>query len=163
MAVAFLLNSNVNKAFMHRDIKPDNILFHNGNVKIADFGFAKTYNALEKNVRNGHTQFIGTPYYMSPQILEDEKYSGKTDIWSTGFTLYEAIFLEMPWDGESPKELAKNIKKIPLKFKSGLIQSDLEALLRKMLTISEEERYTWENVYNDPALKYIELEGEDLH
>jgi len=52
-------------AIMHRDIKPPNILFHQGEIKIADFGFAKIVDESNKNVKMAHT-LLGTPLYMNP-------------------------------------------------------------------------------------------------
>jgi serine/threonine protein kinase len=168
IAFTFLSLSQGGDAIMHRDIKPDNILLsridpesEEYNIKIGDFGFAKTINSLDKNDRKGHTQSIGTPYYMSPQILAQEDYSVKTDVWSTGFTIYEAIFLKFPWKGNTPDQLLNNIKTQKLAFPKK-IESDLEDLLTKMLTIKDEQRISWKDVYTHEALKYVEpLIGEE--
>ena len=67
---------------IHRDIKPANVLLKDGVAKITDFGFARI-------VENGMDDIaaltkVGTPLYMSPQILSDQKFSSKCDIWSLG-------------------------------------------------------------------------------
>ena len=68
---------------------------------------------------------VGTPLYMSPQILDHKKYNSKTDVWSIGFIFYEALFgkskiilysFKAPWTARSPAELLKNIRTQPLKF-----------------------------------------------
>lgn len=71
---------------MHRDIKPPNILLHNGHAKIADFGFARFTENLEE--KQFMTEGIGTPLYMAPEVFEKSKYSSKCDIWSLGKKLH---------------------------------------------------------------------------
>lgn len=140
---------------MHRDIKPANILFHKGGVKVADFGFAKVIDDVDKDIRKAHT-LLGTPLYMSPQILNDESYSAKCDVWSTGVMFYEIIFGKLPWTGNSVPNLYSNIKSIPLTFPR-TISEGTKDLLTKMLKIKDEERCSWKDVYEHPALKKIDL------
>lgn len=69
---------------MHRDVKPDNILFHNGEIKLGDFGFCKTLG--EPNQMTG--TMLGSPIYMAPEVIKGETYASKADIWSLGVVLY---------------------------------------------------------------------------
>lgn len=55
---------------MHRDIKPDNILLHNGVCKIADFGLGKILTDYDYDDTKTHT-LCGSPNYMAPQLLEE--------------------------------------------------------------------------------------------
>jgi serine/threonine protein kinase len=67
---------------IHRDLKPMNIFFKNGVVKIADFGFAfKDGTPVQK-------YNLGSPSYMPPEVLRDNKYSFKSDIWALGVIMY---------------------------------------------------------------------------
>lgn len=59
---------------------------------------------------------VGTPLYMSPQLLENKHYTVKSDIWSVGKIAYEMITGEFPWKGQDPQELLKSIKSQPLQF-----------------------------------------------
>jgi serine/threonine protein kinase len=69
---------------LHRDLKPTNILFHNGVVKLADFGFCK-----ELLKENDMTQtMVGSPIYMAPEVLKGLIYDSRADIWSLGVILY---------------------------------------------------------------------------
>lgn len=69
---------------IHRDLKPANILVHQEVFKICDFGFAKFFGEAGKMART----FVGTPIYMSPQVLSQKPYTNKTDVWSLGVMFY---------------------------------------------------------------------------
>jgi serine/threonine protein kinase len=75
------------KGIMHRDIKPENLILkdpdNDGDVKIADFGLATYVNATEYLFKR-----CGTPGYVAPEILADEKYDHKVDVFSAGVILY---------------------------------------------------------------------------
>ena len=67
---------------VHRDLKPANFLIHDGNYKVADFGFSRVLENIENKLLI--TQ-AGTPLYMSPELLKNEEtQGGKCDIWSLG-------------------------------------------------------------------------------
>jgi len=69
---------------IHRDLKPANILIKQGVCKLSDFGFAKSLNEDEVVMKS----IVGTPLYMSPQILKKAKYTTKSDLWSIGLIYY---------------------------------------------------------------------------
>lgn len=155
-----ILNEKKNQVtIMHRDIKPANILFHNNMVKIADFGFAKLVDEVDKNIKKAHT-LLGTPLYMSPQILNDDLYSAKCDVWSTGVVFYELMFGKLPWTGYSVANLYNNIKTKSLDIPKG-VNDDTRDLLTKMLKFKDEDRISWKDVYDHAAMKYIEIPSDD--
>merc|ERR1719261_163978 len=86
---------------MHRDIKPANIfLAANGCVKLGDLGLGRafsehTYEAMSK---------VGTPLYMSPEVLDGRGYEWKSDVWSLGCLLYELATLRSPFKSQSDKD-----------------------------------------------------------
>jgi serine/threonine-protein kinase ULK/ATG1 len=67
---------------MHRDLKPDNILFHNGVLKLGDFGFCKSLGG------DMASTMLGSPIYMAPEVLKGEIYTNKADTWSLGVVLF---------------------------------------------------------------------------
>lgn len=73
--------------------------------KVGDFGVSRV---LRSTIELAATQ-IGTPYYMSPEIMNNQKYNSKTDIWSLGVILYELVCLRLPFQGNSMKQLCYNI------------------------------------------------------
>lgn len=68
-----------------------------GVLKICDFGFSKR---LDTNKMKNRT-VVGTPLYMSLQILKSEAYTGKCDIWALGFIFYEMLHATTPWTAKS--------------------------------------------------------------
>ena len=88
------------KGIVHRDIKPANIMITNeGVVKLMDFGIARVL-ADQNLTKTG--QVIGSLHYMSPEQIEGKlDVDGRSDLYSVGITLYEAVTGKRPFDGES--------------------------------------------------------------
>ena len=86
---------------MHRDLKPDNILIHNGQIKLGDFGFCKR---LETTVDMAATM-LGSPIYMAPEVLKGESYTSKADMWSLGVVVFEMLFGFCPFESNSIAKL----------------------------------------------------------
>lgn len=80
---------------LHRDLKPGNVfLDSNKNVKLGDFGLSKIM-GQESVFAKTH---VGTPYYMSPELIEGAPYNEKSDIWSAGCVIYELAALRAPFE-----------------------------------------------------------------
>ncbi len=93
---------------IHRDIKPANILIDDrGLVKIADFGLALMGGAASRLTATG--MFMGTPGYLSPEQCLDQNVDHRTDIYSLGVTLYEALSGDVPFTADSPLALLRQI------------------------------------------------------
>ncbi|MCJ8740207.1 hypothetical protein PDJAM_G00056160 [Pangasius djambal] len=90
------------KRVLHRDLKSKNIfLTDEGTVKLGDFGSACALNSAK-----GYAQtYVGTPYYVSPEIWDNQPYNNKSDIWSLGCVLYELCTLRHPFEARSWKSL----------------------------------------------------------
>ena len=79
---------------LHRDLKSQNIFVtKKGIVQLGDFGIARVLS----NTRSKAKTVVGTPYYLSPEIIKSESYSFKSDIWSLGIVLHEMAALEAPF------------------------------------------------------------------
>ncbi len=91
---------------LHRDIKTKNIFLNDDfSIKIGDLGIAKI---LENTSSYAYT-FIGTPYYLSPELCKDLPYNDKSDVWSLGCVLYEMTTLKHPFEGKTKVEIYEKI------------------------------------------------------
>ncbi|XP_069738026.1 serine/threonine-protein kinase Nek3-like [Phaenicophaeus curvirostris] len=96
------------KRVLHRDIKSKNVfLTQNGRVKLGDFGSAR----LLAHPALYACTYMGTPYYVPPEIWENTPYNNKSDIWSLGCILYELCTLRHPFQANSWKHLILKICK----------------------------------------------------
>jgi serine/threonine protein kinase len=96
---------------IHRDLKPANIFLRNSSVKIADFGFAMK----QADCKKYSSYNVGSPVYMPPEALNENKYSFKSDIWALGVIFYEMLTGKTPWRAKTEKELARLLVSIPIK------------------------------------------------
>jgi serine/threonine-protein kinase len=86
------------RGIVHRDIKPDNIMFDEfGQCVLTDFGIAK---AASGQRLTGTGMSIGTPHYMSPEQARAQSIDGRSDIYSLGVVAYQAFAGTVPYDGE---------------------------------------------------------------
>ena len=98
LGLAYIHKKNI----LHRDLKAQNIfLTKEENVKIGDLGVAKTLSSTNKFA----STFVGTPYYLSPEICEEKPYNEKSDVWALGIILYEMITRKHAFDANNPPSL----------------------------------------------------------
>lgn len=86
------------KKIIHRDLKSSNVFLKVDNtILLGDFGIAKELKFSEEKANSQ----IGTPYYLSPEIIENKPYNKKTDVWSLGVLLYELCALKHPFEASN--------------------------------------------------------------
>ena len=95
------MSATEKKAFLSRV----DLLKTDFRVKLADFGFSKILASSSQRCN----LMCGTPYYMSPQIVDNESYSAKTDVWSFGVLFFELISGTVPFKGSNFPQLARNL------------------------------------------------------
>jgi serine/threonine-protein kinase len=104
------------QGILHRDVKPDNILFASGHALLADFGIARTMNVLAGGPTTTAGLTLGTPEYMSPeQAAGDDALGPASDVYSLACVTYEMLAGEPPLRGENARTtLAKQVTETPL-------------------------------------------------
>lgn len=129
---------------MHRDMKPENIIFENKNnlkLQIVDLGFSTYFHEYQ-------TLFArcGTPGYIAPEILKNKPYDQKVDIFSLGVIFYIILTARMPFSGKDVNEIIKKNRtgKVHYNFEPlGIaVSEETQDLLRKMLACDPEDRIT---------------------
>src|SRR5437868_3722122 len=126
---------------VHRDIKPDNIMFdEHGQAVVTDFGIAK---AASGGKLTGTGMSIGTPHYMSPEQARAQSLDGRSDIYSLGVVAFQALTGSVPFDGEDSfsigyKHIMEELPTPPLKDRE---QRDLFDIIRKMMAKAPEDRF----------------------
>jgi serine/threonine protein kinase/tetratricopeptide (TPR) repeat protein len=141
---------------VHRDIKPENVMIRrDGIVKVLDFGIAKVVDGplrvvdREAPTRLGiHTQpgmIIGTAAYMSPEQARGLPVDARTDIFSLGVLIYEAVAGRVPFGGSNVNEILVAVlgdeEAFPLARYAGEVPVELERIVAKLLRKDRDERY----------------------
>jgi len=103
----------------------------NGIVKVGDLGIARVLTHTKEFAKT----MVGTPYYLSPEIVANKPYSFKSDIWSLGVLLYELCALKPPFDGTSLQMLGMKISKGNFTPLSSTFSKELRQLVGNMLSV----------------------------
>ena len=129
------------RGVIHRDIKPHNILLdENGHAKVTDFGIARALDTSQATLTGA---YLGTALYSSPEQLQGQKVTPKSDVYSLGTTLYQAATGEAPFTGGTPIEVAsQHVSKVPTppRERGADVSEDLEALILACLAKQADDR-----------------------
>jgi len=94
------------KGFVHRDMKPENVLISDdGRVKVTDFGLARAITASNQTA-SAAGMLIGTVAYLSPEQVEQGRADARSDVYGTGILLYELLTGSTPFAGQTPLSIA---------------------------------------------------------
>ena len=139
--IAKALSHAHSKGIIHRDIKPQNIMVTaESGAKVADFGIAHLESALGEN----KDVALGSVHYISPEQARGLPPDARSDIYSLGVVLYEMLSGVLPYQGNSPEEIARqhiSSSPMPLHELSPDVPEELEAIVRKAMEPDIEFRY----------------------
>jgi hypothetical protein len=148
---------------IHRDIKPQNLLLADpgGRLLLTDFGLAHDEEASRVTARG---DFIGTLRYMSPEQLlaHRARIDHRTDLWSLGMSLYEAVTLGLPYEGGSEEAYISAVvttSPVPARRRHPATPRDLETILMKCLERDPERRYASAAELRDDLQRYLRGEA----
>ena len=137
------LHSIHKKKILHRDLKSQNIVLTKDlNIKIGDLGVSKRL--IQTNFAK---TFIGTPYYLAPEICMEKPYNDKSDVWAIGCILYELCCFKYPFDAKSQGALLlKILNNEPEKIDNNYYSKDLQKMIDMLLNKNYELRPSCEDI-----------------
>ncbi|KAF9097293.1 G2-specific serine/threonine protein kinase [Mortierella sp. AD031] len=139
------------RPILHRDLKPDNVFLDGKhNVKLGDFGLSRSLTNPQKAFAQ---TYVGTPFYMSPELIGEFSYNAKSDIWSLGCVIYEMCALEPPFLADTQAQLSARIKDGKTRPLPSLYSPDLESVIKWMLNVEHRYRPTTKDLLADPRVK----------
>ena len=146
---------------LHRDLKLGNILIKftdekkkNFIPKLSDYGFSKELN----NYNYASCTHLGTPATMAPEIMLNNPYNEKSDLWSVGVMMYQLYYREVPYEGNSENEIMQKINaNKPYKQPE---ERDLRDLINRLLVVNVKDRLSWNEYFNHPFFGGNESEKE---
>ncbi len=137
--IASALDYAHERGYIHRDIKPDNILFHSdGSAVLCDFGIAKARKTSMKMTNVGSV--LGTPHYMSPEQAQGKEVDGRSDLYGLGVVLFEMLTGQVPYQGEEPVAVAVKHMSAPIPRLPPNVRM-FQPLINKLLAKKPSSRY----------------------
>jgi len=153
--IAGALNYAQEKGFVHRDVKPDNILLReDGSAVLTDFGIARAFDSSLRMTRTG--AIVGTPHYMSPEQARGRPIDGRADLYSLGIVLHEMLLGRVPYHADDSlavgiKHITEPLPQLPQSFAA------LQPLLDRLLAKEPEDRF---QTGNEVAAAITEIERD---
>ena len=147
--LALALQHITAKRILHRDVKTQNVfLTADGLCKLGDFGIART---LASTFDQAHT-FVGTPYYLSPELILERPYDAMSDTWAFGVCLYEMMALKHPFNANDMKSLMQRILKVQYEAPPTTYSPELRNIVTRLLTKDPAQRLKLNEMLEMPLL-----------
>jgi len=151
------LNEHKTK-IIHYDLKPQNVIFHKGEIKISDFGLCKVLEGDETKIELT-SQGVGTYWYLPPECFEMDDnpplINSKVDVWSVGVMFYEMLFGMRPFGHNmSQEKILKEqiiLKSYSVNIPSKpIVSNEAKEFIKRCLAYRQEDRFDVEQAYNSP-------------
>ena len=138
--VARALDYAHRQGFVHRDVKPENILFgEDGAPQLTDFGIARAMSSGTRMTATGMS--IGSPHYMSPEQARGKEVDGRSDLYSLGVVLYEMLTGRVPFDAADTLAVAYSHVNDPVPQLPPTL-AEWQPVMDRLLAKSPEDRYS---------------------
>jgi len=153
VGLSYLRSKNI----LHRDLKPHNLLIsEDNNLKISDFGLS----TLLENDKMTDT-LCGSPLYMAPEVLMNNIYGVKSDLWSVGIILYQLIYGKHPYKFTNMYELIQEINKSVIAYPPTQVSQNCLNLIKGLLQPDNNLRLCWGAFFMHPWLKEVQFIEND--
>ena len=160
LQVASALDYAHRHGIVHRDVKPDNILFdEDDNALMTDFGIATGH---FRSRMTGTGNVMGTPHYMSPEQARGKILDGRSDIYALGVVMYETLLGFPPFDGADTYSISyKHVTETPVapEVVDSRIPSPMSAVVMRCLEKSAADRYQRGNDLADALVAFLSTFG----
>ncbi|KAH8431566.1 G2-specific serine/threonine protein kinase [Aspergillus melleus] len=141
---------------LHRDLKPENIFLGSDNsVKLGDFGLSKVMAS-----HDFASTYVGTPFYMSPEICAAEKYTLRSDIWAVGCIMYELCQKEPPFNARTHIQLIQKIRDGKFASLPDYYSPELKSVIASCLRVNPDHRPDTAALINLPIIRLMRKEKE---
>ncbi|HET8942591.1 MAG TPA: serine/threonine-protein kinase, partial [Rudaea sp.] len=156
--IASALNYAHSKGFVHRDVKPDNVLLRDdGSAALTDFGIARASDGATHMTQTGTV--VGTPHYMSPEQARGRSLDGRADLYSLGIMLYEMLVGRVPYQADDSlavgiMHITQPVPQLPERYTA------LQPTLNRLLAKQPEDRFQSGDAVAD-AIEQIEISMSD--
>lgn len=134
---------------------PTVFLGEDNSVKLGDFGLSKVLTSQQFA-----STYVGTPFYMSPEICAAETYTLKSDVWSLGCIIYELCTREPPFNAKSHYQLVQKIKEGKVAPLPNVYSNELSAVIRDCLRVNPDRRPDTATLLNLPVVRLMRKERE---
>ena len=133
------------EGFVHRDLKPHNILIHQGRAKVSDFGLAKNFQIAGLSGMSLTGQYAGTPVFMPPEQIVNFKYvKPVSDVWSFAATLYHLLTGKFPYRFDhkrDPIDIILNENPVPIRERLPGLAKEIATTIDKSLIRNPKDRF----------------------
>lgn len=148
---------------IYRDLKPENILLSgDGHCALADFGLSKDFHKDGQSLSDEDLRansFVGSPFYVAPDVLKQKEYTLAVDFWSFGILLYRMLCGRPPFSGRSMKEVFDNILFSDLRFPSSVqLSPEAKDLISRLLIKDASKRIKGPEVRAHPFWQGIDFD-----
>lgn len=141
---------------LHRDLKPENIFLGSDNtVKLGDFGLSK-----QMHSHDFASTYVGTPFYMSPEICAAEKYTLRSDVWAVGCIMYELCQKEPPFNARTHIQLIQKIREGRFDPLPDCYSPELKSVIGSCLRVNPDNRPDTATLINLPIIRLMRKEKE---